>query len=640
MQNDEVIWQVLRHKHCSFMAKITAGIFCRNPYNLTGVCNRSSCPLANSRYATVRDHEGVFYLYMKTIERAHMPNKLWERVKLPRNYEKALEIIDNNLMYWPKFLVHKAKQRLTKMTQMRIRMRKLALKTREKIMTTPRKEKKREARREEKAERAAILEKNIEKELVERVKKGMYGGLYNYNTKAFENFIDELEGQNQEEERENVVYVDLEDELEEEDDMEDFSRLPTEGADLDDDNDMMDDDDDDDESEKVVVDRKRGRADSKYSLKKKEKDAKKKGRVLVEVEHEETDGKQKAILQYYKDGGLRPFSQPEKKMEDIVKIDGDGDGDEVNLEVVRILKKASEEVVDRVELSGHQLKFLPEEFGKLASLVHLNLSNNHLQVLPDSIAGLLKLEELDVSSNLLESLPDSIGLLTTLKVLNVSSNKLNTLPESIAFCKSLVELYASFNNLKFLPTNFGYGLTNLKTLSIGLNEIRFLPTTISELESLKYLDAHFNKLHGLPSSIGKLMNLETLNLSSNFSNLTELPDTITDLANLKELDVSNNQIQVLPESFGQLQNLTKLNLDQNPLVIPPMEIVIQGTEAVKGFMIKWRLENIAAEEQRRLVEGNAGNQGGWLTWGTNMVNSYFGQGKSAGSKDSYLDQLL
>uniref|UniRef100_A0A2P2LCZ5 Protein MAK16 homolog n=1 Tax=Rhizophora mucronata TaxID=61149 RepID=A0A2P2LCZ5_RHIMU len=130
MQHDEVIWQVIRHNHCSFMSKIETGIFCRNPYNVTGVCNRSSCPLANSRYATLRDHDGVFYLYMKTIERAHMPNKLWERVKLPRNYMKALEIIDKHLMYWPKLLVHKIKQRLTKMTQMRIRMRKLALKTR------------------------------------------------------------------------------------------------------------------------------------------------------------------------------------------------------------------------------------------------------------------------------------------------------------------------------------------------------------------------------------------------------------------------------------------------------------------------------------------------------------------------------
>lgn len=175
MQHDEVIWQVIRHNHCSYMAKIPTVILCRNPYNVTGLCNRSSCPLANSRYATIRDDNGVFYLYMKTIERAHMPKDLWERVKLPRNYEKALEVIDKHLMYWPKLLIHKIKQRLTKMTQYRIRMRKLALKTREKIKTLPRKEQKREARREAKAEIAAVLDKAIKKELVERLQKQVYG---------------------------------------------------------------------------------------------------------------------------------------------------------------------------------------------------------------------------------------------------------------------------------------------------------------------------------------------------------------------------------------------------------------------------------------------------------------------------------
>lgn len=191
-----------------------------------------------------------------------------------------------------------------------------------------------------------------------------------------------------------------------------------------------------------------------------------------------------------------------------------------------------------------------------------------------------------------------------------------------------------------MPTNFGYGLVNLKNLTLCLNEIRFLPTTISELKSLRYLDAHFNKLHGIPSSIGKLTNLEVLNLGSNFSNLTELPDTITDLVNLKDLDLGNNQIRILPESFGQLKSLTKLNLDQNPLVVPPMDIVMEGTEAVKLFMIKWRLANIAAEEQKRVVEANDVHRDGWLAWGTNMVSSYIGQGKSCSSKDSYLDQLL
>ncbi|XP_056171176.1 uncharacterized protein LOC115685541 isoform X2 [Syzygium oleosum] len=302
MQHDEVIWQVIRHNHCSYMAKITTGIFCRNEYNVTGICNRSSCPLANSRYATIRDHDGVFYLYMKSIERAHMPDKLWERVKLPRNYEKALEIIDKHLMYWPKFLVHKTKQRLTKMTQMRIRMRKLALKTREKIMTTPRKEKKREARREEKAEKAAVLEKSIEKELLERLRKGVYGDIYNYPVKEYEKVLemDSLQAADEDEEEEpEIEYVEGYDELEEEleDDIEDFGGLAMNRVRAIADN---GEDGDEDEDDKAEADRKRGSKESSLALRNVEKgDAgskpKKRAKVLVEVEHENADDRQTAV---------------------------------------------------------------------------------------------------------------------------------------------------------------------------------------------------------------------------------------------------------------------------------------------------------------------------------------------------------
>lgn len=34
---------------------------------------------------------GVLYLYVKTIERAHSPAHMWERIKLSNSYAKALE---------------------------------------------------------------------------------------------------------------------------------------------------------------------------------------------------------------------------------------------------------------------------------------------------------------------------------------------------------------------------------------------------------------------------------------------------------------------------------------------------------------------------------------------------------------------
>ncbi|KAJ9567885.1 hypothetical protein OSB04_003851 [Centaurea solstitialis] len=318
--------------------------------------------------------------------------------------------------------------------------------------------------------------------------------------------------------------------------------------------------------------------------------------------------------------------------------------DEFKEEVVAILSDALSNGAERIDLSERRLAFLPEAFGKLHSLVYLNLASNQLenftrfdaleQAIPDSIAGLESLEELNVSSNILGSLPDSIGCLLKLKILDVSSNKLSCLPDSICQCRSLVELDAGFNKLTYLPTKIGYELVNLKKLVIPLNKVRNLPTSI---------DAHFNELRGLPKSIGKLSNLEVLNLGSNFSDLTELPHTIGDLTNLKELDVSNNQLTELPMTFGRLDKLRKLNVDQNPLVIPPKEVVaegIRGREGVHGSAVV-RLEE---EKSRRETEAMA--KASWLTRSTSWLagavfgaagtaSLYFGAGES---EDPYLEE--
>lgn len=128
MQDDTVVWQIINHSFCSFKASVARErTFCQNPYNVTGLCLRSACPLANSRYATIKEEDGQTFLYMKTAERAHSPKNLWEKIKLPANYTKALEMISEKLEYFPKYLVHRNKQRLTKIHQMIIRMRKLKL---------------------------------------------------------------------------------------------------------------------------------------------------------------------------------------------------------------------------------------------------------------------------------------------------------------------------------------------------------------------------------------------------------------------------------------------------------------------------------------------------------------------------------
>jgi protein MAK16 len=139
---------------------------------------------------------GSLYLYVKTIERAHSPLRMWEKIKLSKSYARALAQIDTTLEHhYSPFLIHKCKQRLTKMTQSMIRMRRLALKTRPRIVGVNRTLEKRLEKREKKAEVAAKLTTSIEAELLERLKRGVYDvdGIVNESQEAFGRALDSIQ---------------------------------------------------------------------------------------------------------------------------------------------------------------------------------------------------------------------------------------------------------------------------------------------------------------------------------------------------------------------------------------------------------------------------------------------------------------
>lgn len=261
-----------------------------------------------------------------------MPSKWWEKIRLSSNYTKALDQIDERLKYWPKFLLHKNKQRLTRLTQVRVRMQRLA-KEEERLGETvvPRlapKVRRREQNRERKAESAAKIERAIERELIERLRSGAYGdkplnvdekvwqkvmrGLERGGELELDEDLDEGEMMSDDEEYEReyeregdeelsdgVEYVsgsDI-DESEDEgmDDLEDWLGSEEEGKATDDDEDDDEDSDegDDDESaalKKKLADLKRKRPAASA------KPRKKGGKGPIEIEYEREPAPREMLL--------------------------------------------------------------------------------------------------------------------------------------------------------------------------------------------------------------------------------------------------------------------------------------------------------------------------------------------------------
>jgi len=210
-------------------------------------------------------------------------------------------------------------------------------------------------------------------------------------------------------------------------------------------------------------------------------------------------------------------------------------------------------------------------FNRLAKLEWLEMTNNSLQgSIPDTLTNCSNLEVLELSKNLLTGqIPLNIGLLSKLLILGISANNITgTIPPSLKNNSQLRGILVADNKLSGSIPGELAELPEMNTIYLGGNMLSGgIPESLFNLSSLIDLDLSINTLgKELPSYVGdKLPKLEYISL---YYNMFEghIPPSLGNASNLVSIDLSvNSFIGPIPSSLGKLGNLDYLNLEKNKL---------------------------------------------------------------------------
>ncbi|NXF03699.1 PIDD1 protein, partial [Smithornis capensis] len=239
------------------------------------------------------------------------------------------------------------------------------------------------------------------------------------------------------------------------------------------------------------------------------------------------------------------------------------------------------------------LQLFKEQRGEVIQVEFLRLSSNDhlLGTVLGSLPHLKHLKSLVLKGGLardkfgscqhgsLTSLPQDFGNLRCLTHLDLSFNRLSTLPSCILNLPSLRWLLVSHNSLVALPEDFGC-LRKLTFFSAMKNQLKGLPQSIGELSMLQDLDLSENALELLPEEVGNLHNCTELDLSGN--RLSSIPDSLANLKSLRRLHLHSNLLVTVPASLASLPNLSRLDLQNNCLRAIPAEIQASPFVRLRG----------------------------------------------------------
>uniref|UniRef100_A0A182IWW8 Disease resistance R13L4/SHOC-2-like LRR domain-containing protein n=1 Tax=Anopheles atroparvus TaxID=41427 RepID=A0A182IWW8_ANOAO len=124
------------------------------------------------------------------------------------------------------------------------------------------------------------------------------------------------------------------------------------------------------------------------------------------------------------------------------------------------------------------------------------------------------------------------------------------------------EIYLKENLIRHFPDWFFVEMGHLRFLCLAGNVIDTLPPQIGRLVCLETLDLSDNSLQCLPPSLGQLGRLSRLLLNGNL--LTQLPPELGRLQRLEVLELRKNRLTGVPLELGQCGALQDLILDDNP----------------------------------------------------------------------------
>ncbi|CAO2831539.1 unnamed protein product [Amaranthus hypochondriacus] len=174
---------------------------------------------------------------------------------------------------------------------------------------------------------------------------------------------------------------------------------------------------------------------------------------------------------------------------------------------------------------------------------------------------------------------------------NIDVSHLEVIEKFYSRLRTFLLLPKQTANISEVPESLFDKLHFLRVVSLSRSHIATLPRSVGKLKHLRYLDLSYTPIQSLPDTICNLLGLLIIKLK-HCPNLLHLPKKISNLVNLILLDMDMACLPSIPPSIGKLTNLQSLDIftvkDEEGYRITEL----RDMNSLQGSLKIMKLENI------------------------------------------------